>query len=58
MEFLLKTQLIIQKVDRNIGFWEHANIFAENWRKSQKIVIITSTQGWPDEFVKKKSPKK
>jgi hypothetical protein len=29
--------------DPNIGFWENANFFAENWRKSQKIVIITST---------------
>jgi hypothetical protein len=25
-------------------FEKNANFFAENWRKSQKIVIITSTQ--------------
>jgi hypothetical protein len=34
-------------------FEKNANFFAENCRKSQKIVIITST---PDEIVKK-SPK-
>jgi hypothetical protein len=28
--------------DHNIGFWEKRQFFAENWRKSQKIVIITS----------------
>jgi hypothetical protein len=31
-------------------FEKNANFFAENWQKSQKIVIITLT---PDEFVKK-----
>jgi hypothetical protein len=31
-------------------FEKNANFFAENWQKSQKIVIITSA---PDEFVKK-----
>jgi hypothetical protein len=31
-------------------FEKNANFFAENCRKSQKIVILTST---PDEFVKK-----
>jgi hypothetical protein len=34
-------------------FEKSANFFAENWQKSQKIVIITST---PDGFVMK-SPK-
>jgi hypothetical protein len=29
-------------------FEKNANIFAKHWRKSQKIVIITSV---PDEFV-------
>jgi hypothetical protein len=28
-------------------FEKNANIFAENWQKSQKIVIITSTSGHP-----------
>jgi hypothetical protein len=37
----------MQNFDRNIGFWENANFFAENWQKSQKIVIITSTPGRP-----------
>jgi hypothetical protein len=32
------------KFDHNIGFWEKRQFFAENWQKSQKIVIITSTQ--------------
>jgi hypothetical protein len=31
-------------------FEKNTNFFAENWQKSQKIVIITST---PDEFVEK-----
>jgi hypothetical protein len=34
------------KIDHNIGFWEKHQFFAENCRKSQKIVIITSTLGW------------
>jgi hypothetical protein len=29
-------------------FEKSANFFAENWQKSQKIVIITSTPGHPD----------
>jgi hypothetical protein len=32
-----------------VVFDNNDNCFAENWRKSTKIVIITST---PDEFVK------
>jgi hypothetical protein len=32
-----------QNLDHNIGFQEQRQFFAENWRKSQKIVIITST---------------
>jgi hypothetical protein len=36
----------MKKIDHNIVF------FAENWQKSQKIVIITPT---PDTFYKKKS---
>jgi hypothetical protein len=35
----------LKKVDHNIGFEKNANFFAENWRKSQKVVIITSTPG-------------
>jgi hypothetical protein len=34
--------LFLQKIDHNIGFWEKRQFFAENWGKSQKIVIITS----------------
>jgi hypothetical protein len=29
-------------------FEKNANFFAENWQKSPKIVIITSTPGHPD----------
>jgi hypothetical protein len=35
----------MQNFDHNIGFWEKRQFFAENWEKSQKIVIITSTPG-------------
>jgi hypothetical protein len=42
----------MQNFDHNIGFEKNANFFAENWQKSQKSVIVTST---PDEFVKKSS---
>jgi hypothetical protein len=31
----------------NWHFEKNANFFAENWQKSQKIVIITSTPGHP-----------
>jgi hypothetical protein len=41
--FWLKTKVNYAKFDHNIGFWENANVFAENFRKSQKIVIITTT---------------
>jgi hypothetical protein len=44
----------MQKFGHNIGFWEKRTIFiSEKCQKSQKIVIITSNPGWPDEFVKK-----
>jgi hypothetical protein len=33
----------MQNFGHNIGFEKNANFFAENWQKSQKIVIITST---------------
>jgi hypothetical protein len=49
--FWLKTKLNYAKKFHEISFWEKRQYFR---RKSQKIVIITSTQ---DEFVKK-SPKK
>jgi hypothetical protein len=35
----------MQNFDQNIGFEKNAIFFAENCRKSQKIVIITSTPG-------------
>jgi hypothetical protein len=31
-----------------LDFEKNANFLAENWQKSQKIVIITSTPGRPD----------
>jgi hypothetical protein len=33
----------LQKFDHNNGFREKRQFFAENWQKSQKIGIITST---------------
>jgi hypothetical protein len=41
--FWFKTKPNFEKNDHCIGFWKNANFFAENWGKSQKIVIITST---------------
>jgi hypothetical protein len=35
----------MQNFDHNIGFWEKRHFFAKNCPKSQKIMIITSTQG-------------
>jgi hypothetical protein len=42
-----KQSKIMQNFDHNIGFCEKRQFFAENCRKSQKIVIITSTPGAP-----------
>jgi hypothetical protein len=38
------------KLDHNIGLREKRQFFEENWQKSQKIVITTST---PDNLVLK-----
>jgi hypothetical protein len=35
----------LAKIYRKIGFWEKRPFFAENWQKSQKIVILTRTLG-------------
>jgi hypothetical protein len=43
LAFLLKILLVYEKYDHNIGFQEKRHFFAENWDKSQVIVIITST---------------
>jgi hypothetical protein len=37
---------VLQKFYHNIGFAKNANFYAENWRKSQKILIITSTPAY------------
>jgi hypothetical protein len=44
----------LAKIFAFFAFFAQTIFFAENWQKSQKIVIITST---PDEFVKKIAPK-
>jgi hypothetical protein len=44
--FAQTTASFCKNCDHNIGFEKNANFFAENWRKSQKIVIITSTPDW------------
>jgi hypothetical protein len=36
----------MQNCDHNIGFQEKRHFFDENWPKSQKLVIITSTPGY------------
>jgi hypothetical protein len=37
--------LLLQKFDHNISFWEKRHF--DNWQKSLKLVIITSTPGLP-----------
>jgi hypothetical protein len=37
-----------KKLIITLVFEKNANFFAENWQKSQKIVIITSTPDWPN----------
>jgi hypothetical protein len=39
------TASFCKKFNLIIGFWEKRQFFAKNWQKSQKIVVITSTQG-------------
>jgi hypothetical protein len=43
--FAQTTVTFCKKIDHNIGFLEKRHFFAENWQKSQKIVIIPSTPG-------------
>jgi hypothetical protein len=44
LAFLLKLLPVFAKiVIITLAFEKNANFFAENWRKSHKIVIITST---------------
>jgi hypothetical protein len=40
-----KQKLNYAKVDHNVSFCEKRHFFAENWHKSQKIVIKSSTPG-------------
>jgi hypothetical protein len=40
-----QTTAIFDIFNHDIGFREKRHFFAENWQKSQKIVIITSTPG-------------
>jgi hypothetical protein len=48
LAFLLKLLLVFAKIlIIALVFEKNANFFAENWQKSQKIVIITSTPGHP-----------
>jgi hypothetical protein len=43
--FAQATASFCKNCDHNMVFEKNANFFAENWQKSQKIVIITSTPG-------------
>jgi hypothetical protein len=46
LAFLLKLLLVFAKhLIITLVFEKNANFFAEDWQKSQKIVIITSTPG-------------
>jgi hypothetical protein len=44
--FCSNNWLFLQNFYHNIGLWEKRQIFAENWQKSQKIVIICSIEPW------------
>jgi hypothetical protein len=45
--FLTQNKAKIGKIlIMTLVFEKNANFFAENWRKSQKIEIITSTPNW------------
>jgi hypothetical protein len=49
LAFLTQNQAKICKIlIITLVFEKNANFFAENWQKSPKIVIITSTPGHPD----------
>jgi hypothetical protein len=49
LRFWLKTKLIfLKKLIITLVFKKNANFLAENWEKSQKIVIITSSPDWPN----------
>jgi hypothetical protein len=39
-----------KKLIITLVFKKNAKFFAENWEKSPKIVIITSTPGWANYF--------
>jgi hypothetical protein len=41
--FVQTTASFCKNLIITLGFEKNANFFAENWQKSQKIVIITST---------------
>jgi purine nucleoside permease len=46
--FAQDTAIFLRKLIITSVFDKNANFFSENWQKSQKIVIITSTPGHPD----------
>jgi hypothetical protein len=45
LAFLTQNKATLKKIIITLVFEKNANFFAENGRKSQKIVIITSTPG-------------
>jgi hypothetical protein len=58
LAFLLKLLIVFAKIVIITLFFEkNANFFAENCRKSQKIVIITSTPGHTVERSSHRRPK-
>jgi hypothetical protein len=49
MAFFTQNKAKISKIlIITLVFEKNANFFAENWQKSQKIVIITSAPDWPN----------
>jgi hypothetical protein len=43
---MTKKYCFISDIDRNIGFSENRQFFAESWSKSPKLVIITLAPSW------------
>jgi hypothetical protein len=50
--FYSKQSQILKKMIITLVFEKNANFFDENWQKSKKIVIITSTPGHTVEFAR------
>jgi hypothetical protein len=55
--FTHTTASFFKNIVHNIGLWENRQFFAENWKKSLKFVIITSSPGHGATFLSKCTPR-